>query len=99
MRDLSREDRVYGGAFVAGFAFIAIVAGTAPNPAGAQAQAQGYFGEVLGGGEDSQFLNQPFMFAIDTDGNGEISADEIERSVQSLSAAGLSGPGGQALTA
>ena len=62
----------------------AVMAGMALNSI--QAQEQGYFGGVQGGGEDSQFLNQPFMLAIDKDGDEEISFDEIENSVESLSA-------------
>lgn len=91
MRDLRNENCVYGGAFIVGLAVMAIIAGAVVYPA--QAQEQGYFGEVLGGGENSQFLNQPFMFAIDTDGNGEVSAEEIEGSVESLSALDKNGNG------
>ena len=66
------------------FAAAGIAVGTAMNAV--QAQEPGYFGGIAGGGDDSQFLNQPFMFAIDKDGDGEISLDEIENSVESLSA-------------
>ena len=69
----------------------AMVTGTVLNSV--QAQDEGYFGGIQGGGEDSQFLNQPFMLAIDTDGNGEISAEEIEQSVESLSALDTNGNG------
>ena len=70
---------------------LAAVAGTAPTIV--QAQGEGYFAGFQGTGEDSRFLEQPFMFAIDTDGNGEISADEIERSVETLSALDRNGNG------
>ena len=70
---------------------LVMLAGAALNAV--QAQDEGYFGGIQGGGEDSQFLNQPFMRAIDKDGSGEISAGEIEQSVESLSALDTNGNG------
>lgn len=69
----------------------AFVAGAVLNSA--QAQEEGYFGGVQGGGADGQFLRQPFMLAIDTDGNGAISAEEIEGAIESLSVLDKNGNG------
>ena len=68
----------------------AITAGLALNSI--QAQDLPFFGGT--GGGDPEFLrNQPFMSAIDTDGNLEISFDEVENSVESLSALDANGNG------
>ncbi len=75
--------------------FLSLAAGVAVGAAmnSVQAQQPGYFGEISGPAEGSQFLNQPFMFAIDTDGDGEISAEEIDNSIESLSTLDRNGNG------
>lgn len=75
--------------------FLSVAAGIAVGAAVSSAQAQqpGYFGGISGPAEDSQFLNQPFMIAIDTDGDGEISAEEIDHSIESLSTLDRNGNG------